>query len=170
MGATLGRMTLVRVLTADDWAVWREVRLRSLLESPGAFGSTYEGELGFTEQFWRARLGDPEAVSVLAFQDGAPIGMGAGFQDLPGHLHVVAMWVAPQARGQRVAHLVLDALRSWADERRLLLHLDVYTANEAARRTYEAYGCLPTGATSLLREDVAERMVLPAERDASASS
>jgi ribosomal protein S18 acetylase RimI-like enzyme len=83
------------------------------------------------------------------------------------------MWVAPQARRQGVAHVVLDALRSWADERRLLLHLDVETANEAARRLYEAYGFRPTGATSPLREgvaEVAERMVLPAGRDASAPS
>lgn len=168
-----GRMTLVRVLTADDCAVWREVRLRSLLDSPGAFGSTYEHELGFTEQFWRARLGDPEGVSVLAWRDDSPIGIGGGFQDLPGHLHVVAMWVAPHARRQGVAHLVLDALRGWADERRLRLHLDVETANTAARRTYEAYGFLATGTTSPLREGVSElteRMVLPAQRDASASS
>jgi hypothetical protein len=77
-------MTVVREVTADDWAVWQEVRLRSLLDSPGAFRSTYEGELEFTEQVWRTRLGDPEAVSVLAWQEGAPVGIGGGFQDLPG--------------------------------------------------------------------------------------
>lgn len=165
-------MPVVRALTADDWTVWREVRLRSLLDSPGAFGSTYERELAFTEQFWRERVGDPEAVSVLAWQDDEPVGIGGGFQDLPGHLHVVAMWVAPQARRQGVAHLVLDALRSWAEERGLLLHLDVEATNEAARRLYEAYGFRPTGTTSPLREgvtEVAERMVLPAARDTSAS-
>ena len=164
-------MTVVREVTADEWPVWREVRLRSLLDSPAVFGSTYEHELGFTEDFWRERLGDPEAVSVLAWQGDAPVGIGAGFQDLPGLLHVVAMWVAPQARGQGVAHLVLDALRAWADVRRLGLHLDVESYNSAARRCYEAYGFRATGETKPLREgsdEVTERMLLPAERDASA--
>lgn len=173
LGATLGSMTVVRELTADDWAVWREVRLRSLLDSPGAFGSTYEREMEFTEQFWRLRLGDPDAVSVLAWQDDAPVGIGGGFQDIPGHLHVVAMWVAPHARGQGVAHLVLDALRSWAVERRLRLHLDVESANHAARRTYEKYGFRATGITSPLRDgspDITERMVLTAGHGASPTS
>ena len=156
-------MTIVRELTAEDWAVWKEVRLRSLLDSPGAFGSTYERELEYHEQFWRARIGDPEAVCVLAWRDNEPVGIGGGFQDLPGHLHVVAMWVAPHARGQGVAHLVLDALRSWAGERRLVLHLDVESANDAARRTYETYGFVATGETSPLREGssgITERMLL----------
>ena len=164
-GAILGRMTVVRELTADDWAIWRDVRLRSLLDSPTAFGSTYERELEFTEVTWRERLGDPDAVSVLAWQDDAPVGIGAGFQDLPGYLHVVAMWVAPHARGRGVAHLTLDALRSWAEQRRLLLHLDVQSANHAARRAYETYGFQATGTTRPLREgspDITERMVMEA--------
>ncbi len=162
-------MTVVRKATADDWPTWREVRLRSLLESPGAFGSTYEREMAFTEQFWRARLGNPDAISVLAWQDDAPVGIGGGFQDRPGHLHVVAMWVVPHVRGQGVAHLVLDALRNWAEERRLLLHLGVESSNDSARRTYEAYGFTATGATSPLRDgspEVTERMVLTAADDA----
>lgn len=153
-------MTEVRELTADEWALWRAVRLRSLLDSPGAFGSTHEREVGFTEQLWRERLADPEAVSLLAWRDDEPVGIGAGFQDEPGYLHVVAMWVAPAARGQGVAHLVLDALRAWAGARRLRLHLDVETSNGAARRCYEAYGFVATGTTTPLRKGVKERMVL----------
>lgn len=164
-------MTVVREPTADEWAVWRDVRLRSLLDSPGAFGSTYDHELRFTERFWRARLADPEGASMLAWDADAPVGIGAGFQDLPGHLHVVAMWVAPAARGHRVAHLLLDAIRVWADTRRLRLHLDVESTNVAARRCYETYGFRTTGETRPLREgapEVTERMVLSAGRDASA--
>jgi ribosomal protein S18 acetylase RimI-like enzyme len=164
-------MTEVRELTGEDWLAWRVVRLRSLRDSPSAFGSTYARELGFTELTWRRRLDDPDAVSVLAQEGGSPVGIAAGFQDAPGRLHVVAMWVAPEARGRRVCHLLLDALRSWAEARGLRLHLDVESGNVAARRSYEAYGFVATGASHPLREgspETTDRLLLPAGRDASA--
>ena len=89
--------------------------------------------------------------------------MGGGFQDRPGFVQVVAMWVQPSARGRGVGPEILDAVRQWADERRLRLHLDVSTANPGARRSYERYGFVGTGETRPLREgatDLVERMVL----------
>ena len=153
----------VRTIGEDDWATWREVRLRALRDSPRAFASTYSRELGFSEELWRSRLGDPAAVSALAVEDGVPIGIGGGFQDRPGFVQVVAMWVQPSARGRGVGPEILDAVRQWADERRLRLHLDVSTANPGARRSYERYGFVGTGETRPLREgatDLVERMVL----------
>jgi len=154
----------VQVLGSDDWTRWRDIRLRALQDTPTAFGATYAHELGFTEELWRSRLQDPEAVSVLALADGSPVGMGAGYQDLPGFLHVVAMWVTAPWRGQRIGHRVLDAVRQWADDRGLQLHLDVSDAHPAARRSYLRYGFVATGQTRPLREgstEVVERLVLP---------
>ena len=159
----------VRVLGVEDWATWRAIRLRALQDSPAAFGSTYARELAFSEQLWTERLGDPHSVSVLVSEDGRPVGMGGGFPDLPGFLHVVAMWVEPSARGRGMGHHVLDGIRGWADPRGLRLHLDVYSGNPAARRCYERYGFVGTGETRPLRHggsEVAERMVLAAERKA----
>lgn len=150
------------MLDGDDWEAWRDVRLRSLQDSPDAFGSTYAREVRLDEPTWRERLDDPTGVAVLASRRGVPVGMGGGYEDLPGHLHVVAMWVAPEARGQRVAHAVLLALEGWAEERRLRLHLDVSTENAPARRSYERFGFVGTGETRPLREGstvVVERMV-----------
>ena len=47
---------LVRVAEPDDWATWRELRLRALQDSPSAFGSTYERERAFDETAWRERM------------------------------------------------------------------------------------------------------------------
>jgi GNAT superfamily N-acetyltransferase len=153
----------VRVLGGDDWPTWRDIRLRALRDSPNAFGSTYAREIRFTETDWRRRLEAPDQVSVLVLEDGRPVGMGGGFPDLPGWLHVVAMWVDPAARGQGVTRAVLDTIRRWADERGLRLHLDVSTTNPVARRAYERYGFTVTGETRPLRAgsaEVVERMVL----------
>jgi GNAT superfamily N-acetyltransferase len=159
----VSRETTVRLLGGDDWPAWREIRLRALQDSPSAFGSTHARETGFTETDWRRRLEDPDAVSVLALDGARPVGMGAGFQDLPGWLHVVAMWVDPGARGRGVGHCVLGAIHRWADDRGLRLHLDVSTTNPQARRAYERFGFAVTGETRPLRagsSEVVERMVL----------
>ena len=162
-------MTSVRVLGGDDWRAWRDIRLRALRDSPDAFGSTYARELGLTEADWRRRLEDPGAVSVLVLDEGRPVGMGGGYPDLPGWLHVVAMWVDPAARRRGVGREVLDALQRWAGGRGLRLHLDVSTTNPGARTAYERYGFTGTGETRPLREGsgaVVERMVLDRTRRA----
>jgi GNAT superfamily N-acetyltransferase len=153
-----------RVLGPGDWAAWRDIRLQALQESPGAFGSSYAREREFEDQVWRDRLADPGSVCVLVVADGTPVGMGGGFTDGPGLLHVVAMWVEPAARRRGVGHLVLDALRDWAGARGLRLHLDVYSGNPGARRCYERYGFEATGETRPVAEgsaELAERMLLP---------
>jgi ribosomal protein S18 acetylase RimI-like enzyme len=165
--------TPVRVIGADDWPVWRSIRLRALRDSPSAFGSTYTRELAFTEDDWVRRLTSGDSVSVLAEDgDGRPVGMGGGYPDLPGFVHVVAMWVDPAVRERGVGRPVLGGIERWAGERGLRLHLDVNTTNVGARRCYEHYGFTATGETRPLREasaDLVERMVLasPARPDPS---
>ena len=154
---------LVRVAGPDDWATWRDLRLRALQDSPSAFGSTYERERAFDEATWRERMRGHDGVSVLAWLDGTAVGMGGGFQDLPGFLHVVAMWTDPVRRGLGVGAAVLQALEDWAAGRGLRLHLDVNVANPGARALYERCGYVATGETRPLREGSAEsveRMVL----------
>jgi GNAT superfamily N-acetyltransferase len=155
----------VAVRVADpgrDWTTWRDLRLRALRDSPSAFGSTYEREVDFTETQWRQRVGG-DGVAVLATVADDPVGMAGGFRDLPGLLHVIAMWVDPGHRRRGVSGALLRGLEEWADAHGLRLHLDVNTSNRAARTSYERYGFVATGETRPLREgsgEVVERMVL----------
>lgn len=162
MSAGMNEVT-VSEATAEDWELWRDLRLRALQDAPTAFGSTYEHERGFTEADWVERLDDPTGAAFLAKLEGVPVGMGGGYSDLPGWLHVVAMWTAPDARGRGVGRAVLQHLAAWARERELRLHLDVESGNVVARRLYERAGFVPTGETRPLREGssyLVERMIL----------
>jgi GNAT superfamily N-acetyltransferase len=93
-----------------------------------------------------------------------PVGMGAGFQDLNGWLHVVAMWVDPAWRGHGIGPRILEHLVDWARTRALRTHLDVTIGNDSARGVYQRFGFAPTGEVRPLREGstyTVERMVLP---------
>ena len=153
----------VRALGADDWQSWRDLRLRCLQDSPEAFGSTYDTERRFTERTWRERLADPASTRLLAARDGEPVGIGGATPDGPGRARVVSMWVAPTARGERIAHHLLQHAENWAALHGLRLHLDVTTANTAARHCYERYGFRRTGEVRPLRpgrDVLVERLVL----------
>ena len=83
-------MSEARRLGPDDWEAFREIRLRSLADSPDAFGSTLEREQEFTEDDWRRRLSGP----VYAVTDPGPVAVG-GLFDNEGVLHVWGMWTDP---------------------------------------------------------------------------
>lgn len=154
-------MDEIRLIGADDRETWRDLRLRSLADSPDAFGSTLERELGFTEEDWRLRTAQP---SVLAFVGGEPAAMAGAFVTDDGSLHVVAMWTDPAYRGRGLAPRLLDVLARVARDQGRALELDVTRGNGAARRTYERYGLVATGETRPLRPGsdlVVDRMVLP---------
>ena len=153
----------VRQTTGDDWKVWRDLRLRALQDTPTAFGSTHEREAAFTEADWRDRTSSGDGISVLAFLDDVAVGMGGGFRDLPGWLHVVAMWTEPSWRGHGAGSAVLEHLKAWSAAAGLRVHLDVETGNQGARRLYERAGFVLTGETRPLRDGSSysvERMVL----------
>jgi GNAT superfamily N-acetyltransferase len=152
-------------VSEEDWEVWRDIRLRSLRDSPDAFGSTLERELAFTEQDWRRRL-DGSGPAVLARSGGAAVGMGAGFIHAPGKLMIVAMWTDPGHRGRGVGSRILDALVAWAERNDVRPDLWVADTNPAARALYERHGFVATGETAPLRDGSPismSRLALPPE-------
>lgn len=63
----------IRGIAEDDGALWRDIRLRALQDTPRAFGSTYEREVLFTEADYRARLtGDGAAALAVTGERGWP--------------------------------------------------------------------------------------------------
>jgi len=153
-------MSDVRRLGPDDWEAFREIRLRSLADSPDAFGSTLERERAFTEDDWRERAC---SGSVLVYDQGRPVAMGAGFAERPGFLMVVAMWTEPERRGEGLGGRVLDAIVDMARSLGLRAHLFVMLENPEAARLYERHGFARSGLIEEHGGRLAEQLVVQAE-------
>ena len=142
----------LRVITADDWAAFRALRLRALGDSPDAFSVTLAEAADNPESVWRARAAGPGPV-VMAFEGGQAVAMGgAHLPEGSPDVFVWGMWVAPESRGRglggRLLAELLDRVR--VHERAVWLH--VSERNDGARRLYEAHGFLSTGEWQPLRE------------------
>jgi ribosomal protein S18 acetylase RimI-like enzyme len=147
-------MAALRRLQPDDWEDLRDIRLRSLADSPDAFASTLERELEFPESDWRRRATGP----VYVVYDPDPVAIGGVF-DNAGIPHVWGMWTDPSHRGRGHARRILDALIPPGTP----AQLDVNVTNGAARTAYERYGFVGTGRLEPLRagsEQQVELMVL----------
>jgi ribosomal protein S18 acetylase RimI-like enzyme len=135
----------IRAGTSDDWLAYRDIRLRMLQEAPDAYGSSYAREADFSESTWRERAAHPMLVLAVN-QNEEIVGTATGLTAEDGTVEVVAMYVAPDARGQGCAGQLLDAVAAAARQRgthRLVLR--VTRDNRAASRCYTRYGFRPTG-------------------------
>lgn len=155
MSGSAGRAVVAR-LSADDWAAYREIRLRALAESPTAFGFTLAREQAFTEADWRRRA-RRASVAYLGEvsghrQDPAVGVVGWAWDEPPSPARkppvadLVAMWVAPAARGRGVGRaLIADVVAQVVAERKATLELGVVEANADAVALYRRAGFIETG-------------------------
>ena len=110
----------VRRLDADDWRMWRSVRLEALRESPKSFGGSHAEEADLDESYWRG-LFSPSTALFQAQIDTDAVGLAVGIASRPDDVdpeaaHLGSMWVAPAARGMGVADLLVTAVVGWARE------------------------------------------------------
>ncbi len=140
----------LRILGPEDAALYQALRLRALRESPEAFGSTHEEEVGLSLDIVASRLEHsivPRGrVVVGAFVSGALVGVVGSLQNDKAKMrHKAVIWgmyVASDARGRGVGRLLIDRAiaetRTWKGVERVTL--TVVERNEAARRLYRAAG------------------------------
>jgi ribosomal protein S18 acetylase RimI-like enzyme len=153
----------LRVLSSDEWRLFREVRLEALREAPYAFGSTLEswqGE-GDTEERWRGRLTDVP-FNVIAYLAGVPVGMASGVEsDEKSEVELISMWVAPFARGKGVADSLVDAVIDWARSQRIeRVSLRVMEGNARAFSFYRRKGFVDDGEALSAPDGRPERRML----------
>jgi GNAT superfamily N-acetyltransferase len=148
----------VRPLLAEEWSLYRDLRLGSLHDAPDAFRSTYDDESALPEARWRSRLqetaADPLREVLIAEVDGEPAGITVcALDEGQPLLRIFAMWVARRARRRGAgAALLEEALRwgaGWGAER---ARLAATIGNEPAEALYLEAGFTPTGEREPLRE------------------
>jgi GNAT superfamily N-acetyltransferase len=127
------------------------VRLAALRDAPYAFGSTFEAEVGASEDSWRLRLAD--RARFVAERDGQVVGtVAGGSSGFEGTAALTALWVDPKARGRGVGESLVNTVLDWAEHSgygRVVLW--VVDGNESAERLYRRTGFKRTGAVQTVR-------------------
>ena len=143
--ASSGALTVRRAAVGDE-PILRGLRLQALTDEPMAFGSTYERERARTVADWQRWL-SPGATFLLE-RAGIAVGLVASScaEDDPSVADLMALWVAPWARGCGGGDALVAAVWAWAQEQDgNAVRLLVMAENERAKRLYERNGFRPTG-------------------------
>jgi len=147
----------IRPFRADEWRLYRRLRLRALADSPDAFASTLDAARARPVGWWESRLAgldDELDLALLAEADGEPAGLAWGRIE-PHARHTAAvyqMWVAPEHRRSGAGRRLLEGVIDWAKQRGVnSICLEVTIGNDPARHLYEAAGFRASGAPVPLR-------------------
>ena len=137
---------VVRPTGLHDWPVLKALRLAALADAPTAFGVSLAEAAANPDAQWMARAaGTGPGRFYLAWQDGRAVGMAASVRSEADRTadtaSLIAMWVAPHARGSGAASLLVEAIQAAlrADQVGTLL-LEVAPDNARAVAFYRRHG------------------------------
>ena len=151
-----GGVSVQRLGPADREAL-KAARLRSLLDAPRAFGSSYEREVGFPDEVWDGRLADRvNAQFAWIGADGTALGIATFVHDRDDRRigYLVGMWVDPAVRGTGAADRLIEAVADTARRAgATVLRLHVADGNARAERVYERHGFHRTGRSVVRSRD-----------------
>jgi ribosomal protein S18 acetylase RimI-like enzyme len=146
-------MVVIKPITVEAALTLKAIRLRALLDTPKAFGSTYARESRFSDAEWEDRARrwtDDRSACYLALEDGEACGIAAGLLDKQDstQAHLVSMWIAPTHRGGGIGRRLVMAVLDWAASQHAdTLRLMVVSNNAPAIGFYRRLGFAPTGET-----------------------
>jgi RimJ/RimL family protein N-acetyltransferase len=140
-------MLTVRRLEPREWAVLRDLRLRSLDDSPQWFAATLSAEETLEEAAWRTLLEQGDWCTVAV--DGQAVGI-VGLEkvepDRGADCWIHGWWIDPRFRGQGIPRLMLDWIDDVARSRIWrTLGLGVWTDNADARAVFTRLGFTTDG-------------------------
>ncbi len=140
-------------------AVYKNIRLRALQDTPSAFSSTYAKESKLTDADWLQRSSQwnsARSVAYLAMDGGNAVGIAAGVfaGNDPTSANLMSMWVAPAHRRLGIGRMLVEAVAAWARGHNMLhLVLMVTSNNLHAMHFYQSLGFVLTGRSDSYRND-----------------
>ncbi len=148
----MSRNVVIREFSSHEWEVYKDLRLRSLAESPDAFGRTLAEEQNRPDPEWETRLragvNSDTDQPLVAEANGQPIGLAWGRIDpsTPGVANLHHLWVDPGHRSQGIGGKLVEEIISWAKAKEVrYLELGVTYRDSPAMRLYRRYGFMPVG-------------------------
>ena len=137
----------IRRLLPPDASAFQDLRLRGLLESPTAFGSSYEEEVDRSIPAIAASLDEGSGRNMFgAFIDNKLVGVvGVGRESALKEMHrgfIRSMYVAPESRRQGICRALMGEALHFAKAMPGLrqVTLAVTAGNSAAIAIYERFG------------------------------
>lgn len=137
----------VDLLTRDQWQRLRDIRLRSLKESPDAFGGKFEIESTFTEDGWLDKI--DKLDFLIASVNEVDIGLMSVEVLIGDHgatCWVGGCWSDPDYRGQGALRALFNFVDNHAIEQGWQRQgLGVWIDNYSAIAAYKAIGFIDAG-------------------------
>lgn len=137
----------VTLLAPQDWPRLRDIRLKSLEESPDAFGATLEAEKAFSEIDWCSKFINLDyLVASINSKDIAIMSIEVLDGDHGATCWIGSCWSEPKFRGQGAFRALFKHLDSnciskgWQRQ-----GLGVWTDNVVAIAAYRALGFVAAG-------------------------
>ncbi|MFJ7793803.1 GNAT family N-acetyltransferase [Pseudomonas sp. NPDC096950] len=132
----------IRLTEEKDWKRLKQVRLAALLDTPTAFGVSYQTAARYTDEQWKERASSDTGTQFwLAIEDDKPVGMIGAAVSQANRYNLIGMWVEPAARGSGVANQLVAAVKSRAVSRGYdQVFLDVSPDNARAANFYLRQG------------------------------
>lgn len=135
---------IIRLLTPEDAALFRRLRLEALRAHPEAFGASHEDEAARPEAWWAERLRGSAVFAGWRAEGAEPAGlMALALPTAAKTRHKALLWsvyLRPESRGSGLAAALLRAVIAHAEGRVEEIRLSVVAGNDRARRLYESLG------------------------------
>ncbi|MFD1212234.1 GNAT family N-acetyltransferase [Arthrobacter sp. GCM10027362] len=147
-------MIRLRRMVPEDWAVWKDLRLRMLEDFPLGFTESLAQAEQTTDTQWQERAvlsAGKTSVSVLALDSAAEreqaVGTMSCYIEEDGTAWLAAVWVAPGHRGTGLAPRLLAEILDWVHGQPEVhaLKLGVHEDNLRALAFYRRHGFMDRG-------------------------
>jgi RimJ/RimL family protein N-acetyltransferase len=138
---------LIREASPADAAVFRELRLGALQDSPIAFSADYQKNLNHPLKHWEDMLtmhADESTIVFAVHKNSLVATTGIARGGSPKTRHSAWIWgvyVKPEWRGLHIAEELIRTCFMWAKDRQIVTaKLGVAAVNKSAVRCYERCG------------------------------